>query len=140
MCKVMKKFFVAVGVMTVLAGAIFLVKYFNTLRVQARTSELGADIDNLFAGLQQFKEHVGAYPVGGNAQVVKALQGSNPKNIIILVSRKARVNEKGEFVDPWGTPLKVYFADNNVLVRSAGPNRRFDDSTSVEFDDYIRSN
>ena len=140
MLRVMKKFFVAVGVMTVLAGAIFLVKYFNTLRVQARTSELGADIDNLFAGLQQYKEHVGTYPVGGNAQVVKALQGQNPKNIIILVSRKARVNEKGEFVDPWGTALKVYFADNNVLVRSAGPNRRFDDSTSVEFDDYIRSN
>ena len=137
---VMKKFFITIGVVTVLAGAAYLVKYFNTLRVQARTSELGSDIDNLFAGLQQYKEHVGSYPVGGNAQVVKSLMGQNARNVIILVNRKARVNEKGEFVDPWGTALKIYFTDNNVLVRSAGPNRRFDDSTSVEFDDYIRSN
>ena len=136
----MKKFLITVGALALVVGATYLVKYFNTLRVQARTTELSADIDNLFAGLQQYKEHVGSYPAGGNAQVVKALQGQNAKNVIILVSRKARVNEKGEFVDPWGTPLKIYFTDNNVLVRSAGPNRRFEDSTSVEFDDYIRSN
>lgn len=140
MLEVMKKLFVTIGVVTVLAGAAWLVKYFNTIRVQARTSELGTDIDNLFAGLQQYKEFVGSYPTGGNSQVAKALMGHNPKNVIILVNRKTRVNEKGEFVDPWNTPLKIYFADNNVLVRSAGPNRRFDDSTSVEFDDYIRSN
>jgi hypothetical protein len=140
MLREMKKFFVTVGVVTVLAGAVYLVKYFNTLRVQARTSELSSDIDNLFAGLQQYKEHVGSYPVGGNAQVAKALMGQNSKNVIILVNRKTRVNEKGEFVDPWNTPLKIYFADNTVLIRSAGPNRRFDDSSSREFDDYIRSN
>ena len=27
-----------------------------------------------------------------------------------------------------------------VLIRSAGPNRRFDESTAMEFDDFIRSN
>ena len=140
MLRVMKKFFVIIGVAAVMAGAVYVVKYINTLRVQARTSELSSDIDNLFAGLQQYKEHVGSYPVGGNAQVAKALMGQNPRNVIILVNRKTRVNEKGEFVDPWNTPLKLYFAENNVLVRSAGPNRRFDDSTSGEFDDYIRSN
>ena len=58
----------------------------------------------------------------------------------ILVGRKTEVNEKGEYVDPWGTPLRIYFSDNGVLVRSAGPNRRFDDSTSMEFDDFVRSN
>ena len=66
--------------------------------------------------------------------------GHNSKNVIILVSRKLDVNEKGEFTDSWGTPLRIYFSDNSVLVRSAGPNRRFDDSSSLEFDDYIRSN
>ena len=140
MFSVMKKFFVIIGLVTVLAGAVYLVKYFNTLHVQARTAELGTDIDNLFAGLQQYKEHVGSYPAGGNAQVAKALMGQNSKNVIILVNRKSRVTEKGEFVDPWNTPLKIYFADNTMLIRSAGPNRRFDDSTSLEFDDYIRSN
>jgi hypothetical protein len=50
------------------------------------------------------------------------------------------MNAKGEFIDPWGTALRIYFSDNGVLVRSAGPNRRFDDSTSIDCDDFFRSN
>jgi len=137
---VTKKILTIIGVLVLLAGAVYLVKVYTTVSANARTAKLGDDVANLFAGLQQYKDHIGSYPVGGNAQVVKALLGHNPKNIIILVSRKTELNEKGEFIDPWGTPLKIYFADNNVLVRSAGPNRRFDDSTSIDFDDYIRSN
>ncbi|MEK7781311.1 MAG: hypothetical protein AAB370_07405, partial [Verrucomicrobiota bacterium] len=79
-------------------------------------------------------------PVGGNAEVAKALQGDNSKNIIILVGRKTELNEKGEYVDPWGTPLRIYFSQENILIRSAGANRRFDDSTVLEADDFIRSN
>jgi len=136
----MKRILAIIGVVVLLAGAVYLVKVYTTVNANARTARLSDDVGNLFAGLQQYKDHIGAYPIGGNAQVVKALLGRNPKNIIILVSRKTELNEKGEFVDPWGTPLKIYFADNNVLVRSAGPNRRFDDSASIDFDDYIRSN
>jgi hypothetical protein len=43
-------------------------------------------------------------------------------------------------VDPWGTALRVYFSDSGVLIRSAGPNRRFDDGTVLDSDDIIRSN
>ena len=85
---------------------------------------------------------MGTYPTGGNIEVSKALQGANAKNVIVIVgsSRKNNVNEKGEFVDPWGTPLRIYFSDTGVLIRSAGPNRRFDDSTVIDADDFIRSN
>ena len=136
----MRKFIVAVGVVTLLACAGYLVKVYTNLRVQARTSKLNEDVENLFSSLQKYKEHVGAYPVGGNAEVAKALKGQNAKNVIILVGRKNELNDKGEFVDPWGTPLRIYFSDNGILVRSAGPNRRFDDSTTLECDDYFRSN
>ena len=136
----MRKFFVAVGLVTLLGGAGYLAKVWTNLRVQARTSKLNEDVENLFSALQKYKEHVGAYPVGGNAEVAKSLKGQNPKNVIILVGRKNDLNDKGEFVDPWGTPLRIYFSDNGILVRSAGPNRRFDDSTTLECDDYFRSN
>ena len=133
----MRKFIVAVGIITLLAGAGYVVKVWTNLRVQARTSKLNEDVENLFSALQKYKEHVGAYPVGGNAEVAKALKGQNPKNVIILVGRKNDLNDKGEFVDPWGTALRIYFSDNGILVRSAGPNRRFDDSTTLECDDYF---
>ncbi len=136
----MRKFIVAVGIVSILAGAGYLTKVWTNLRVQARTSKLNEDVENLFSALQKYKEHVGTYPIGGNAEVAKALKGHNPKNVIILVGRKNELNDKGEFVDPWNTPLRIYFSDNGIMVRSAGPNRRFDDSTTLECDDYFRSN
>ena len=136
----MKKFVILIGLITLLAGAVYLVRVYSTWQVNARTARFNVDVENLFAGLQKYKEHVGSFPVGSNAQVVKALLGANPKNVIILVSRKNDLNPKGEIVDPWGTALQLYFSDNGVLIRSAGPNRRFDDSTSMECDDFFRSN
>ena len=136
----MKKIMIVIGVCTVAFGVLWATRAWSTLRANARTAKFNEDVENLFIGLQKYKERVGAYPIGGNAQVAKALQGNNEKNVIILVGRKTEMNEKGEFVDPWGTPLRIYFSDLGVLVRSAGPNRRFDDSTVIEADDFIRSN
>jgi hypothetical protein len=99
-----------------------------------------AEVDNLFEAFHQYKTYVGAYPTGNSAEIAKALlEGNNPKKIIILAVKKAELNAKGEIVDPWGTPLKIYFANNEVLIRSAGPNKQFDDSKSGLIDDYYRS-
>ena len=140
MCPDVKRVIAIIGVCAVLAGAVYLVKVYSNWQVNARTRKFNADVDTLFAGLQQYKENVGTYPVGSNSDIVKSLQGNNPKKLIILVSRKAELNEKGEILDPWGTPLRIYFSDAGVLVRSAGPNRRFDDSNVMEMDDFYKSN
>ncbi|HET7625130.1 MAG TPA: hypothetical protein VFM25_07685 [Verrucomicrobiae bacterium] len=131
---------IGIGVLTIMVGIVWAGKAWSTLRVNARTASFNENVDNLFAALQKYKERVGSYPIGSNAEVAKALQGANPKNVIVIVGRKNEVNDKGEFVDPWGTPLRIYFSDTGVLIRSAGPNRRFDDSTVLEADDFIRSN
>lgn len=136
----MRKILIGIGLITVVCCSFWAAKAWNTLRANAKTAKFNEDVENLFVGLQKYKERVGSYPVGGNAAVAKALQGNNSKNVIILVGRKTELNDKGEYVDPWGTPLKIYFAEENVLIRSAGPNRRFDDSTVLEADDFIRSN
>ena len=99
-----------------------------------------AEVDNLFDAFHQYKTHVGSYATGNSVEIAKALlEGQNPKKIIILAVKKADLNAKGEIVDPWGTPLKIYFANNEVLIRSAGPNKQFDDSKSGLIDDYYRS-
>ena len=136
----MKKILIAIGAFAVVVGIIWASRAWTTWQVNARTAKFNEDVENLFIGLQKFKETVGAYPLGSNAEVAKSLKGNNSKNVIILVGRKNELNEKGEIVDPWGTPLRIYFSDNGVLIRSAGPNRRFDDSTVMEADDFIRSN
>lgn len=136
----MRKILIAIGVITIVVGIGYASRAWSTLQVKARTEKFNEDVENLFVGLQKFKETVGAYPLGSNAEIAKAMKGSNAKNVIILVGRKSELNEKGEIVDPWGTALRIYFSDAGVLIRSAGPNRRFDDSTIMEADDFIRSN
>lgn len=136
----MRKILIAIGVVTIVIGIGYASRAWSTFQVKARTEKFNEDVENLFVGLQKFKETVGAYPLGSNAEIAKAMKGSNAKNVIILVGRKSELNEKGEIVDPWGTPLRIYFSDAGVLIRSAGPNRRFDDSTVMEADDFIRSN
>ena len=136
----MRKILIVIGVITVIVGIGWASRAWTTLQVKARTEKFNEDVENRFIGLQKFKEVVGNYPIGSNADIAKSLKGSNAKNVIILVGRKSELNEKGEIVDPWGTPLRIYFNDAGVLIRSAGPNRRFDDSTVMEADDFIRSN
>jgi hypothetical protein len=136
----MKKFLVLVGAITLLAGVVWTANQWKSYRANARTRQFNEDVENLFIALQKFKETVGTYPRGSNADIARALKGQNQKNVIILVGRKNELNEKGELVDPWNTPLRIYFHDSGVLIRSAGPNRRFDDSTATECDDFFRSN
>jgi len=136
----MKKIFIAFGIVAAVTVIGWVSHAWSSFQVRARTQTFSEDVENLFIGLQKFKEVVGAYPLGSNAEVAKALKGRNAKNVIILVGRKSELNEKGEMVDPWGTALRVYFSDSGVLIRSAGPNRRFDDGTVLDSDDIIRSN
>jgi hypothetical protein len=136
----MKRFLLVVGAVAVLIGCGWGVQAWNAFQRNANTGRFNDDVDNLFYALQQYKEHIGSYPVGNNGEIAKALMGNNAKNMIILIGRKQPVNSKGELVDPWGTPLRIYFAGEGVLIRSAGPNKRFDDSTVVTSDDYYRSN
>jgi type II secretory pathway pseudopilin PulG len=136
----MKKVLIVVALIAALACGGLGFQAWNNYQANARTHQFNEDVDNLFTALQQYKERVGSYPVGNNAEVVRALMGNNSKNLIILVGRKKDLNSKGEFLDPWGTPLRIYFAGEGILIRSAGPNKRFDDSTVLNPDDYYRSN
>lgn len=136
----MKRFFFVLGVMSLVLAAGWGVRVASTIQARARNARLGGDIESLFDALQKYKEHAGAYPRGSNSDIAKALQGQNEKKVTVLVGRKLELNAKGEYTDPWGTPLRIYFSDASVLIRSAGPNGRFDESTAMEFDDYIRSN
>ncbi len=109
-------------------------------RLDPRIAKFNEDAENLLLALQQYKEFVGAYPAGNNLDIARALSGQGDKKIVILAVRKSDLNQKGEIIDPWGTPLQFYFAGNSLLIRSAGPNKVFEDSSAPACDDLFRSN
>jgi hypothetical protein len=90
------------------------------------------------AALQTYEVTFGALPAGDSSAVFRALRGDNPQKIVFLQCRAESVSPDGGMLDPWGTPYRIYVSGKEPLVRSAGPNKQFDDSGRREFDDYIR--
>ena len=58
-------------------------------KLDTRVAKFNKDAEDLIQGLQQFKEFVGAYPLGNNVDVVKSLLGQSEKKVLILAVRKS---------------------------------------------------
>jgi len=123
----------------VLVGCVLLVaKGWTVKRTDPKLAKFQTDAESLILGIQQYKEFTGTYPTGNNIQITKALLGRSDKKVMILSVRHADINDKGELLDPWGTPLQFYFSHNEVMIRSAGPNKAWEDSAVGTADDLYR--
>jgi len=86
----MKKIMIFVGVVTLIVASPMRARAWQTFRVNARRQGSMKIIENLFTGSKNTKKLSAVIPVGANASVVKALQGNNPKNLIIIVGPQYR--------------------------------------------------
>jgi hypothetical protein len=134
----MKRLLTIALVVVGVAGVLWVAKGWTLKRTDERVTKFNVDCDTLILGIQQYKEFTGTYPTGNNSQITKALLGQSDKKVLILAVRRSDVNDKGEIVDPWATPLQFYFSHNEVLIRSAGPNKAFEDSAIATSDDLFR--
>lgn len=134
----MKRFLTIILVVVGVVGVLWVAKAWTLRRADATLAKFNGDCDNLIMGIQQYREFVGSYPTGNNAAITKALLGQTEKKVLILAVRRSDVNDKGEIVDPWGTPYQFYFSHNEVLIRSAGPNKVWEDSAVATGDDLYR--
>jgi hypothetical protein len=136
----MKKGLTVILIVVGVVGVLWVAKGWTTLtpKRDPKIAKFNADCDSLIMGIQQYREFVGSYPTGNNIQITKALMGQSEKKILILAVRRADLNDKGEMLDPWGTPLQFYFGNNEVLIRSAGANKAWQDDAQ-DSDDLYRS-
>jgi len=135
----MKRIIAIIAVVLAVGGVLWVAKAW-TPRVDQKLLKFHTDADNLILGLQQYREFIGSYPSGNNITVAKALLGRTDKKVLILAVRnKSDINDKGEIMDPWRTPFRFYFAENEVMIRSAGPNKVWEDSDVPTADDLYRS-
>jgi hypothetical protein len=120
-------------------GVLWVAKGWTLHRMDEKIAKFNSDADNLIMGIQQYKEFVGTYPTGNNVAITKALLGQSEKKVLILSVRRSDINDKGEILDPWHTPLAFYFSHNEVMIRSAGPNKVWEDSAIPTADDLYRT-
>jgi hypothetical protein len=74
--------------------------------------------------IRQYRLRFGGNPVGTNADIVKELDGGNPKTARYLPSELKRLNEQGELIDSWGTPYFFHqLSAEEMETRSAGPDK-----------------
>ena len=133
-------FFATLAVVLIVGGFIWLGLSEPQRRASSKIAEFNEEANNLLLGLQKYKEITGVYPAGNNLDVARALSGQSPTKVVVILATKIPRNNKGEFLDPWDTPLQFYFSGNSVLIRSAGPNKVWEDSTVPNGDDLFRSN
>lgn len=134
----MKKALTIILVLVIVGGVLWVAKGWTIKRTDPKYAKFNSDAENLILGIQQFKEFTGGYPTGNNIQIAKALLGQTEKKVLILAVRRADISDKGEILDPWGTPLQFYFSHNEVMIRSAGPNKAWEDSAIPTTDDLYR--
>ena len=108
------------------------------VQIDPQVARFNDRANKLIEGLQQYKEFFKHYPTGTTAEISKALSGQAEGGVLILATASSDKNDKGEIVDPWGSPLQFYFSHNGVLIRSAGPNKVFEDSRTSS-DDLFRT-
>lgn len=90
-------------------------------------------LHQLQAAMEAYRVECGRYPGGKPAEIFRALYGNNPGHITFWEPDPKRTQSSGQLTDPWGTPHRIDLADSeHVVLRSAGPNRRFDDSPNAD--------
>lgn len=94
------------------------------------------DTATIHVALRLYRSEFATLPTGGSLSISRALTGANPKGIVFIELRSN--SPQGDLLDPWGTPYRIYYSADEVLIRSAGPNKRFEVSSDKDFDDYIR--
>ena len=68
------------------------------------------------------------YPTGDSTNISHVLRGNNPNHKVYAHS-KISVGSNGELLDYYGMPYRILIFPNGFYeVRSAGPNKRFDDA------------
>jgi type II secretory pathway pseudopilin PulG len=84
------------------------------------------DVQTVSLLLEEYRRAFGAMPLGElNDEIVRRLQGENPKGIAVLPKTHPAINAQGELIDRWGTPYRFHPESAWITtVRSAGQDRR----------------
>ena len=130
---------VIVVVLIVFGGGYFYVKNKSYVTLDPKIIEFQADANRLIQGLQQYKAFFKHYPTGSPAEISAALSGQAEGKVVIFATANSKKNDKGEIVDTWGTPIQFYFSHDSVMIRSAGPNKVWEDSRHPVSDDLYRT-
>ncbi len=132
---------VVIAIILILAG--MLTSANQSARRRASISRAKAEIAMFDSALEQYQEDIGSYPQGDIANVINALvnQEDNPDWYgPYLDLKQEQLNQKGEFVDPWGHPYKYVYPGVHRKYKydlySFGPNGEDDNGEKDDINNW----
>jgi hypothetical protein len=108
-------------------GLIILIALAWPCFAHCRTTLMQAQFAGMFVAYKAYTQEFGTLPeTTQNKDFIAALTGKNPKKIVFFDPAPKQLNEKGEILDNWGTPIRVTLhADEPPLFLSAGKDKIF---------------
>ena len=108
------------------------------IRPICKVRPIDVETSNILAALKLYRAEFGAFPGPDSVTILRALRGQNDRGMSFFDCRASSVSQTGELLDPWGTPYMFYRSGDEIVIRSAGPNRRFEGSVDPNCDDNFR--
>ena len=131
------KYWVPITLLMVTAGS--MLKWFTYKPPPSvRTQIARTDVRNIRNALRAYHNDYDTYPSGDYAQICRSLFGDNRLKQKYFDIGPKGINEKGEIIDPWGTPYRIDFSPHPDAprVQSAGKNRVFEPRSESSDDCY----
>ncbi len=125
-------------ILTVLAGIIVVhagvwLVLTRSKREDGLNVRVAAEAKSIALALKMYQMEFRTVPADNNHAIATALRGGNTEHKDFMDSALMPQSTNGDLLDPWGTPYQITLSPSNILIRSAGPNRQFEEPG----DDYI---
>ena len=130
-----RKVMAAVAILTLVTFAY--TKLTDDTPTISKDAQTVKDMETALLGLKGYYAEYNQLPKGDTASVLKQLTSENPRHIGYVTVPKDRVGKDGEWLDPWGQPYRILLSGDEILIRSAGKNKTFDDGVSDKRDDIL---
>jgi len=108
---------------------------------RSKKARAKSDVTQVTTALAAYQVEYGQSLEGELPQIFAALRGDNPRKVVFIEVDPKSMNERGEFVDPWGTPYKLAPTPNRRLhtlvgIYSFGKGKK-DDQGAEGSDDIV---
>ncbi len=97
------------------------------------------DIQILTSAITKYRQIFRENPIAGeNREVVEAITGKNPYQLMLIDPSHSAINSKGELVDRWNVPYRFHpISRDHMEIQSAGKDRQFGTGDDVMVEEPV---
>jgi|GEM_PF-4152962 len=106
---------IVLGIVLVALGALAVLFFVPVVNRDPGAPKHLSEMPAIIVATQAYYNEFTALPKGTTKDILKALQGGNPRKILFLEPSEMPMR------DTWGTPYRVAIDEGTLIVSSAGP-------------------